>query len=236
MLGIAPRTKQRDAAGRAACACHTSTSCQTDESVNRGSTLRAGPIPPRGACSAAPPAIPRRSSGLCQDEVARVDSAHLRRGRPCQSAAWFGLSALMDPAGAHPRVPCAGADAQDADRSAHRLAAACAGAALPAGSASGAEIAQRDRPAAARGGRALRGRARAGRARAADDRCPRPAAGATDPASSAYLRAARPACRALIASLYGVGPVSVTAILAELGDARRFSSSDDTVRHAGQGS
>ena len=40
-------------------------------------------------------------------------------------------------------------------------------------------------------------------------------------------------CRALIASLYGVGPVSATAILAELGDARRFSSSDDAVRHAG---
>jgi transposase len=40
-------------------------------------------------------------------------------------------------------------------------------------------------------------------------------------------------CRALIASLYGVGTVSATAILAELGDARRFSSSDDAVRHAG---
>jgi transposase len=40
-------------------------------------------------------------------------------------------------------------------------------------------------------------------------------------------------CRALIARLYGVGPVSATAILAELGDARRFSSSDDAVRHAG---
>ncbi len=40
-------------------------------------------------------------------------------------------------------------------------------------------------------------------------------------------------CRALIARLYGVGPISATAILAELGDARRFSSSDDAVRHAG---
>jgi transposase len=36
-------------------------------------------------------------------------------------------------------------------------------------------------------------------------------------------------CRALIADLYGVGPVSATAILAELGDCRRFSSSDVTV-------
>jgi transposase len=40
-------------------------------------------------------------------------------------------------------------------------------------------------------------------------------------------------CRALRARLYGVGPVSATAILAELGDARRFASSDDAVRHAG---
>jgi Transposase IS116/IS110/IS902 family len=38
-------------------------------------------------------------------------------------------------------------------------------------------------------------------------------------------------CRALIQRLYGVGPVSATAIVAELGDAR--SSSDDAVRHAG---
>src|SRR5437879_5124207 len=43
----------------------------------------------------------------------------------------------------------------------------------------------------------------------------------------------QPGCRALIGRLYGVGPVSATAILAELGDARRFSSSDDAVRHAG---
>ena len=43
----------------------------------------------------------------------------------------------------------------------------------------------------------------------------------------------QPACRALIERLYGVGPVSATAILAELGDCRRFSSSDDAVRHAG---
>src|SRR6266487_1143442 len=40
-------------------------------------------------------------------------------------------------------------------------------------------------------------------------------------------------CRALIAGLYGVGPVSATAILAELGDCRRFASSDDAVRHSG---
>src|SRR5512132_35318 len=43
----------------------------------------------------------------------------------------------------------------------------------------------------------------------------------------------QPGCRPLIERLYGVGPVSATAILAELGDARRFSSSDDAVRHAG---
>jgi transposase len=43
----------------------------------------------------------------------------------------------------------------------------------------------------------------------------------------------QPGCRALIARLYGVGPVSATAILAELGDARRFARSDDAVRHSG---
>jgi transposase len=43
----------------------------------------------------------------------------------------------------------------------------------------------------------------------------------------------QPGCRALIEHLYGVGPVSATAIVAELGDCRRFSSSDDAVRHAG---
>jgi transposase len=43
----------------------------------------------------------------------------------------------------------------------------------------------------------------------------------------------QPGCRTLVERLYGVGPVSATAILAELGDCRRFSSSDDAVRHAG---
>jgi len=43
----------------------------------------------------------------------------------------------------------------------------------------------------------------------------------------------QPGCRALIARLYGVGPVCATAILAELGDCRRFARSDDAVRHSG---
>jgi len=43
----------------------------------------------------------------------------------------------------------------------------------------------------------------------------------------------QPGCRGLIAQLYGVGMVTATAILAELGDARRFRSSDDAVRHCG---
>jgi transposase len=43
----------------------------------------------------------------------------------------------------------------------------------------------------------------------------------------------QPGCRALTAQLYGVGAVTATAILAELGDARRFRSSDDAVRHSG---
>src|SRR5438128_5351453 len=36
----------------------------------------------------------------------------------------------------------------------------------------------------------------------------------------------QPGCRALIANLYGVGAITATAILAELGDPRRFTSSD----------
>src|SRR5947208_80268 len=43
----------------------------------------------------------------------------------------------------------------------------------------------------------------------------------------------QPGCRSLIGQLYGVGAVTATAILAELGDARRFRSSDDAVRHCG---
>src|SRR6266498_2563730 len=43
----------------------------------------------------------------------------------------------------------------------------------------------------------------------------------------------QPGCRALIERLYGVGVVSATAIVAELGDCRRFTSSDDAVRHTG---
>ncbi len=43
----------------------------------------------------------------------------------------------------------------------------------------------------------------------------------------------QPGCRALMARLYGVGALTATAILAELGDARRFTSSDDAVRHSG---
>src|SRR5438034_5393066 len=49
---------------------------------------------------------------------------------------------------------------------------------------------------------------------------------------SLYARR-QPGCRALIARLYGVGPVTATAIVAELGDARRFGCSDDAVRHCG---
>jgi transposase len=43
----------------------------------------------------------------------------------------------------------------------------------------------------------------------------------------------QPGCKALIAELYGVGALLAPAILAELGDCRRFDSSDDVVRHTG---
>ena len=43
----------------------------------------------------------------------------------------------------------------------------------------------------------------------------------------------QPACRALQAAHYGVGPLTSVVIWAEMGDTRRFRSSDDAVRHAG---
>jgi transposase len=53
-----------------------------------------------------------------------------------------------------------------------------------------------------------------------------------DRALHAFARR-QPGCRALAGQLYGVGAVTATAILAELGDTRRFRSSDDAVRHCG---
>jgi transposase len=41
------------------------------------------------------------------------------------------------------------------------------------------------------------------------------------------------ACRALAAAHYGVGPVTSLAVWTELGDCRRFSRSDQVVRHSG---
>lgn len=48
----------------------------------------------------------------------------------------------------------------------------------------------------------------------------------------ASYAARQPGCQAL-QGRYGIGPVTATAILAELGDPRRFSSSRHAVRHAG---
>jgi transposase len=48
----------------------------------------------------------------------------------------------------------------------------------------------------------------------------------------AFARA-QPGCRALMRHYYGIGPQVACAILAELGDARRFSSSRQAVRFAG---
>lgn len=45
--------------------------------------------------------------------------------------------------------------------------------------------------------------------------------------------AAQPGCRALREELFGVGPILSVAILTELGDTRRFSSSRQAVRHTG---
>jgi transposase len=43
----------------------------------------------------------------------------------------------------------------------------------------------------------------------------------------------QPACRALIDTHYGVGPITSVALWAELGDCRRFSRSMQVVRHTG---
>src|SRR4029453_8761690 len=43
----------------------------------------------------------------------------------------------------------------------------------------------------------------------------------------------QPGCRALRTTHFGIGPITSVAIWAEMGDTRRFSSSDDAVRHAG---
>ena len=49
----------------------------------------------------------------------------------------------------------------------------------------------------------------------------------------ARLAAKQPGCRALRQAHYGVGALTSVAIWAELGDCRRFHSSDDAVRHTG---
>ncbi|MGH9261459.1 MAG: transposase [Acidimicrobiales bacterium] len=43
----------------------------------------------------------------------------------------------------------------------------------------------------------------------------------------------QPGCRALRTTHFGIGPITSVAIWAEMGDTRRFSSSDDAVRHTG---
>jgi transposase len=48
-----------------------------------------------------------------------------------------------------------------------------------------------------------------------------------------WLARRQPGCRALRDKLYGVGFMTAAAIVAELGDCRRFCSSDDAVRCAG---
>ncbi len=43
----------------------------------------------------------------------------------------------------------------------------------------------------------------------------------------------QPGCQTLISALYGVGPLTSVTILAELGDCRRFASSQQAVRYSG---
>ena len=43
----------------------------------------------------------------------------------------------------------------------------------------------------------------------------------------------QPACRALVEHHYGIGGLLAVAVWSELGDCRRFSRSDQVVRHTG---
>jgi transposase len=52
-------------------------------------------------------------------------------------------------------------------------------------------------------------------------------------AQIAAFAARRPGCRALQRTLFGVGPLVAAVVWAFLGDARRFSSSAQAVRHCG---
>ena len=75
-------------------------------------------------------------------------------------------------------------------------------------------------------------RARAGHGRARDDRRARDPTRSVRLALRAYARK-QTGCQALIDQIYGVGELTSVTILAELGDARRFPSSRDTVRYSG---
>jgi transposase len=59
--------------------------------------------------------------------------------------------------------------------------------------------------------------------------------GELDPLRAELARFSRrqPGCRALRTTHFGIGPITSVAIWAEIGDTRRFSSSDDAVRHSG---
>jgi transposase len=59
--------------------------------------------------------------------------------------------------------------------------------------------------------------------------------GELDPLRAELARFSRrqPGCRALRTTHFGIGPITSVAIWAEMGDTRRFASSDDAVRHSG---
>ena len=56
--------------------------------------------------------------------------------------------------------------------------------------------------------------------------------GPVDLALRTYARQ-HPGCRTLIDQIYGIGPLTSVAIVAELGDTRRFQNSRDAVRYSG---
>ena len=156
----------------------------------------------------------------------RADARHLREllmvGRLPES--WIAL-------GAPARSSRPGAVASHARRPARRVAAAHPGGALSPRRRAATRSAERRQAPVAGGARAAGGGARADHGRADGHRRARRPVGALTRELRAYARR-QPGCRALMRH-YGIGALTAVTILAELGDARRFSSSRHAVRYAG---
>src|SRR3954451_6048418 len=175
-----------------------------------------------------------RDRGAARHQEARQERPR-RRAASARAGDGRATAGIVDPARAPPRPARAGPVAAFAGGAARRVAAAHPGRArsprVPA--ATQPDDRRRPRVAPRRG---------AGRARPATARRASTVAAAMidaldgqlapiDKQLRSYARRQR-GCRALMGQ-FGVGEMTAVTILAELGDARRFSSSRDAVRYAG---